>query len=289
MGSCRLLGEPACALVDGFAAHRRDPRKGPRHSRDPRWPDQSADRHALPHAGRTCSTTRPRRPTAIGRASARAGPPASGRRPRGRRCSTSEPAPRHARRIRAATRSRPRASCRGSGKHSMRSRRRMPGTLGAEPVSAHRNEDHAARQTGEEKVRDIDQGVQERAGKIRVERDVDRHGREVAEADERSALQRARVGRLPPALHLEPHRRDQRAERDHGEAVRVAMRPLELRHRLEIHPVQGRHEGRRDADHRDHGEHAETRCSARCWRGRAPRRAGIASCRRDAPGTRAAT
>ena len=51
VGPRRLLGEPAGALVDGFAAHRRRPGQGPGDRGGPRRVDRRAYRHALPDAG----------------------------------------------------------------------------------------------------------------------------------------------------------------------------------------------------------------------------------------------
>ena len=55
-----------------------------------------------------------------------------------------------------------------------------------------------------------------------------------------------------PAPPFEPDQRNDRAEHDHCDAERIAPRPVQFRHELEIHAVDAGDHGRRNADHSFH-------------------------------------
>src|ERR1700690_4561098 len=61
---------------------------------------------------------------------------------------------------------------------------------------------------------------------------------------------RAPIGRLEPAFHLEPDQGNEGAEDDHRPAILVAPGPVVFRHVLEVHAIDSRHQGRGDADDR---------------------------------------
>jgi hypothetical protein len=59
---------------------------------------------------------------------------------------------------------------------------------------------------------------------------------------------------LQPLLPLEKHIRQHRGEQHRDQRVRVAVLPFQFRHRLEIHAVDRRDQGRRHQHHRHHRE-----------------------------------
>src|SRR5271165_5504039 len=63
--------------------------------------------------------------------------------------------------------------------------------------------------------------------------------------------------RLEPAFHLEPDQRNDGAEEDHSPAVLIAPSPVVLRHVLEVHAIDSRHQSRWDADDGDYGQNLE--------------------------------
>src|ERR1700730_5371989 len=62
---------------------------------------------------------------------------------------------------------------------------------------------------------------------------------------------------IKPAAPFEPQERDEGTQPDDGKRNGVAPRPIELRHELEIHPVNPDHYRRRYADNRYDREHLE--------------------------------